>query len=150
MRHNANGMSKTKLYKVYHSMIERTMRTKDKSFKNYGGRGIKVCDEWLHDFMKFYEWSMAHGYKEGLSIDRIDVNGNYEPSNCRWIPMSEQSANRRTNHYITIDGQTKPMMQVAREHGVNYHTLFTRLSRGWTLERALATKDGRKEKGGIK
>ena len=76
-------------------MKTRCGNPKVRYFKYYGGRGITVCDEWMHNFEAFHDWAMANGYQEDLSIDRIDVNGNYEPSNCRWATMKEQRANQR-------------------------------------------------------
>lgn len=101
--HNVQGMSNTRLNRVYRSLIERCENPKCKSYKYYGGRGISVCEEWRRDFRSFYEWSVANGYREEvlangknrLTIDRIDNDGNYEPSNCRWVPMSVQCQNRR-------------------------------------------------------
>ena len=84
-----------KLYRCWEDMKRRCYRTLNPNYKYYGGRGIKVCEEWLKDFMSFYNWAIQNGYNSDLSIDRIDVNGNYEPKNCRWATKSEQQRNTR-------------------------------------------------------
>lgn len=101
----------------------------DSSYKHYGGRGIKICDEWIekeNGFINFYNWAMNNGYKENLSIDRINVNGNYEPSNCRWATAIQQANNRTNNHYIIYNKEKHTMTEWGRILNISYATLKTR------------------------
>lgn len=111
-------------------------------YKDYGARGIVVCDEWLNDFTVFYDWAMNNGYKENLTIDRIDVNGNYEPSNCRWVTSKEQQRNTRYNRNYTINGKTHCITEWCEILGINRNMVYTRINRGWTVENALLTPNG--------
>lgn len=97
-----HGMSNTRLHRIWKAMHTRCYNSNFFAFKYYGGRGIKVCDEWLHNFQAFHDWSMANGYQDNLTIDRIDANGNYEPSNCRWLTMAEQNQNKRAKNGYKI------------------------------------------------
>ena len=123
-----HGLSETRMYKIYKDMKTRTTNKNCPEYKNYGGRGIKICDEWLSDFRKFYYWSINNGYKDELTIDRIDVNGNYEPSNCRWTTQKVQQNNRTNNHNITYNGETHTMKQWAERLGIKYKTLERRIN----------------------
>lgn len=108
-------------------------------FKNYGARGITVCDEWKNDFSSFYSWAIKNGYKPGLSIDRIDVNSGYSPDNCRWATNKEQSLNRTDNKYITYNGETKTIKEWSDKTGLAYSCLLWRVDNGWDADRALTT-----------
>ena len=132
-----HGMKNTKIYRIWCSMKERCNNKNNKSYKNYGGRGIKVCDEWLENFISFYNWAIKNGYKEGLTIDRINNNGIYEPSNCRWITRKEQNRNYRKNHLLTYKGETLCLADMADKYGINRGTLLYRLKKGKTIEEAL-------------
>lgn len=132
----------TRLYKIWGSMKSRCFNINIEAFCNYGGRGITVCDQWKNDFKAFYDWAMSNGYKEDLTIDRIDVNGNYEPSNCRWATYKEQNNNRRTNFYIEYHGQKKTISDWARAYNIHPDTLRKRIKKyKWNVEEALNGKD---------
>lgn len=132
-----HGHTNKRIYRTWVHMKERCENPNVREYKFYGARGIVVCDEWKNSFESFYDWAITNGYEDCLTIDRIDTNGNYEPSNCRWVTMKVQSNNRRCNHFITYKGQSKTVTQWAEERGINPRTVFTRLNRGWSVERAL-------------
>lgn len=134
-------------------MKDRCYRKSDKKYKNYGGRGIRICDEWLgkEGFLKFRKWSYENGYDENApfgqcTIDRIDVNGNYCPENCRWVDMKTQANNRTNNNYIFHNGQTKTLSEWAKFYGVNQDTLWRRIyQRNMSLEKALLFDSKRRD-----
>jgi len=121
--------------------MKQRCKNKNSSYYHiYGGKGVSVCNEW-EDFESFFKWAMESGYKEGLTIDRINSDGNYEPSNCRWATQKEQQNNKSNNHVITYNGKTQTMKQWAEEIGMNYTTLVNRIVRNhWSVEKALTTK----------
>ena len=118
-----NGLSKTRIYKIYHRMVYRCRKDKtSEAYKYYREKNITVCDEWLGEsgFINFYNWSMENGYSDELTIDRIDSNGNYEPSNCRWVDYTVQANNTSRNRIITYAGKTQTMAEWARELNIPY------------------------------
>lgn len=123
----SHGSSKTRLFRTWANIKSRCLNQNNKSFKRYGGRGICICEEWK-DFSKFEKWSLENGYKETLTIDRIDNNGNYTPNNCRWVDLKCQARNRSNNH--TICGKT--IAQWAEETGINRGTILSRIEAGWS------------------
>ena len=132
-----HGKSHTKLYKVWKGMRQRCLNPNKKNYKNYGGRGITMCKEWLDNFEVFEKWAYESGYSDGLSIDRIDNDGNYEPSNCRWTTPFVQANNRRTCHLLTFNGETHNIREWARIIGVRETVIHQRLKRGWSIEKTL-------------
>lgn len=122
-------LSKTRLYHIYLGMKARCYNPKNETYRIYGGRGIKVCDEWKNDFMTFYNWAINNGHREDLSIDRIDVNGNYEPTNCRWATPKEQSNNTRRCIYVTYKNETHTITEWGRILKIDTDTLLTRYQR---------------------
>jgi hypothetical protein len=135
-RNFKHNMSHTRLFNIWSLMLSRCSGTKN---KNYGGRGISVCDKWK-EFNQFYDWSIKNGYDKLLSIDRIDVNGNYEPLNCRWTDRKTQGNNTRRNHIITYNNKSQTLAQWADQMNMKYSVLEARINRyKWTIKRALIT-----------
>ena len=128
----------TRLYTLYSSMKMRCSdKNKGRNRKDYYDKGIRVCDEWKNSFLEFYIWAITNGYNDTLSIDRIDSNGNYEPSNCRWIPLPEQQRNKSNNRLYTYNEKTQTLAEWGREYNISYDRLFKRLKKGWTFADAL-------------
>lgn len=144
--HVIHGKSHTRLYKIYINMIQRCEKEYSTIYEYYGGRGIKVCDEWKEDFENFYNWSIAHGYNSKLTIDRIDPNGNYEPLNCRWVNMKEQNYNRRSSHIFKIDGVNYGIRELSQKIDLSEKIIQSRLDSGWTLEEIINTPKGQRRK----
>lgn len=137
-----HGLSSHKLYSIRKEMISRTTNPKNKRYEKYGGRGIKVCDEWLDKesgLINFYNWSMKNGYKEGLSIDRINNDGDYKPSNCRWTTNDTQANNKTTSKYVTYNGKTQTIKEWSDELGYSRSLIADRLRLGWDVEKTLTT-----------
>ena len=122
-------LSRTPLYSVWQGMKGRCYNENDPRYADWGGRGIKVCEEWRHDFMAFHDWALANGYEEGLAIDRIDNDGDYCPENCRWATQKQQSRNRRSNINITIGNSTRTLTEWCEIFGLDFKAVVNRYHR---------------------
>ncbi len=139
------NLAEKRLYQIWADMKRRCYTKYRENYKYYGARGIEVCDEWKNNFESFKEWALANGYKEHLTIDRIDVNGNYEAQNCRWCTVAEQNNNKRTNKVLEFEGERHTISEWSRITGIDKSTINKRVfKRGWSVEDALMIKDGRK------
>jgi len=134
--HRKHGLT-TFVYRCWAHMMQRCYNPNNSQYNNYGGRGIKVCERWLHSFENFYE-DMGN-CPTGMTLDRKDNDGDYEPENCRWATWEEQENNRRNNHWVEYRGERKTIAQWERYLGVNKGTIRSRLHRGCSIERSLAT-----------
>ena len=135
-----HGKSKTRLYSIWKTMKKRCYYKKHSNYKNYGERGIIVCDEWLNErgFENFASWSLANGYSEELTLDRIDTDGNYCPENCRWATWQEQQINRRNNRRFYYKGKNLLAKEWSNLMGIDLRILLNRLyTQNWSIERAL-------------
>jgi len=140
----ASNSGKHPIYKAYGNMISRCYNEKIKEYKNYGGRGVIVCEEWRNSFDSFYQWAINNGWENGLSLDRYPNNetGIYEPSNCRWANDDQQQNNKRDNVLISAFGETKTRMQWVNDSrcSVSYMTLKQRIKHNWPIEEAITKK----------
>lgn len=136
----ASSFNHGRIRYVYYDMIRRCYKETDNHYKDYGGRGITVCESWREDCCNFYKWAKDSGYKEGLQIDRIDNNKGYCPENCRWVTPKENAMNRRCTRQVTFEGETHTLEEWANITGISYQVLADRIYRyGWTVKRALTT-----------
>lgn len=140
------AFKRKRLYVIWINMKGRCFNQSRPDYKYYGERGITVCDDWKNSFQDFKNWAMSSGYNDNLTIDRIDVNGNYCPENCRWIPFSEQRENTRQTRKITINGETKTIKSWCRQYGISYDMVIMRIHRGMDDVSALLTPRERKVK----
>lgn len=138
-----HGMTSTPLFTRWIGMKSRCNNPKNKKYNRYGGRGIKVCDEWENDFMAFYNWAISNGFEESLSIDRIDNNKGYSPDNCRWATPRQQANNTRRNIIVERDGEKVTLSDLCRNLGLNYRLVLSRIESGMTVEMAIS-KDFKK------
>lgn len=138
-KHGYAGKTKERLYNTWLNIKQRCLNSNNPKYHIYGGKGVSIYSEWKDDFIKFKDWALSNGYSDNLTIDRIDVDGNYEPSNCRWITNKEQQNNRSNNVFIEYKGMTKTLQEWSDDLGFCYKTLQKRLNHGWGAERAFST-----------
>lgn len=129
----------TRLYQIWRNMKARCFNTKNVSYEYYGARGIIVCEEWTKSYKSFRNWALDNNYSDILTIDRIDVNGNYEPSNCRWITNLEQQHNKSNNQFLTYKDKTYCISEWSKITGIKNITIRARIKRGWSIEKTLTT-----------
>lgn len=126
-----HGMTDTRLHNIWRNMKSRCLSITDPDFPNYGGRGITICQDWINDFTIFMSWAIWAGYNDTLTLDRIDVNGNYEPDNCRWVTQKIQCNNTRVNIKIQIGNEIHTLKEWCELLNKNYGTVHSRIFRGW-------------------
>lgn len=134
-----HGMSHTPIHDRWSRMHQRCENPKHEHYVDYGGRGIKVCPEWCGTagFIRFMEWANANGFRKDLTIDRIDVDKDYSPDNCRWITQKEQALNTRRNRRFTVNGETLTIKELSEKYNVPYWRIINRLKCNWPIEEAL-------------
>lgn len=130
----SHGLSHTRLYRIWEGMKSRCYRTDNVNYDRYGGRGIRICKEWLDDFVVFYDWAIQHGYNENLTIDREDNSKGYTPQNCRWVTIREQNINRKYTPrkrviIWIIDGVKKTALEWCEQYGISYQTVRYRINK---------------------
>lgn len=145
-RNTTHGLSHDRIYRIYYAMKERCYNQNNHKYNIYGNRGITICDEWLNDFQSFYKWSIENGYNENLTIDRIDNNKGYEPSNCRWVSVKVQSRNKSSNKIYEINGVKKTFIEWCEFYNVPRHLPYNRIRKGWNIIEALTTPPLKKYK----
>lgn len=138
--HNLHNSSKTRLYGIWQGIKQRCFNPKNKNYHNYGGRGITICEQWKDNFVCFQQWALSSGYEDNLTIDRIEVNGNYEPNNCRWLTRGEQQNNKRDTHRFNINGEILTIRDVSERYNIDLELIRHRISAGYTIEEILANE----------
>lgn len=135
--YHKHGLIGTRIYRIWANIKVRCFNKNKNEYKYYGGRGITVCKEWKNNFQAFYDWAMANGYRDDLTIDRINNDGNYEPSNCRWITKKEQCNNKRNNRVCEVNGKTYTVAELAIIYNINRSTLVAKLNKGIDIKKIL-------------
>jgi hypothetical protein len=137
-----HGLREHRLYSIWASMKTRCYNANSVAYKNYGGRGITICEEWMDEddgFINFYNWAMRSGYSNELTLDRINTNGNYETNNCRWADRITQANNTRVTQYVEINGETRTPNKWREIYNLSRSTYKWRISKGWDIVTALTT-----------
>ena len=135
-----HGERYSRLYAIWCHMKARCCNSNNHAYNLYGGRGITICDEWKNNYSAFKDWAINNGYKDNLTIDRIDVNGNYEPKNCKWATRKEQANNTRTNRYITYNNETHTLAEWSDITGIQRDVIKSRIEKGWNLDDVFSKK----------
>lgn len=130
-----------RIYRIYRNMLNRCYYKNSDRYKNYGGRGVAVCAEWYNDFQAFNKWALSNGYDDTLTLDRIDVNDNYTPENCRWVTLQQQCRNTTKSVYLTYNGKTQIIKDWATDLNIPYHRVLYRYHKGWSVEECLFGKE---------
>lgn len=136
-RARKHGNRNSRLYNIWNNMKMRCSNINSINYKNYGERGIKVCDEWFDSFENFYKWAMNSGYDNTLTLDRIDNDDDYKPNNCRWADYTQQERNRRNNHILEYNNEKHSIAEWSDITGIPYSSLWSRIKKGWSVEKAL-------------
>jgi len=131
-----HGKAKTRIYRIWQGMKSRCDNMNNSRYKNYGGRGITYCSQW-QSFENFDKWAIENGYQENLTIDRINVDGNYEPNNCRWITNKEQQSNKQYHHLLAYNGKIQNIAKWSEETGLPYSTIWKRINEKWDIDKIL-------------
>ena len=132
-----NDSTYTRLGRIYHNMKTRCTNSNYDKYQYYGGKGIGICEEWMDSYDAFEEWALSHGYADDLTLDRIDVDKDYSPDNCRWVSWKDQANNRTSNHMLTHNGKTQTLQRWAEETGIDANTIGQRVRAGWDVGGAL-------------
>lgn len=145
-RKGAHGQRNSRIYTIWNNMKLRCYNKNQNNYFNYGGRGIKICDEWKNDFTTFYNWAIENGYSDELSIERINNDGDYEPSNCKWANLHEQARNKRNNRFLEHDGKKMIAPDWSKVTGIPEKIIYDRMTKGWDDERVLTQPIGKSTK----
>lgn len=135
---NKHGLSRTRLYRIYNNMITRCYNKTKHNYKNYGGKGITVCDEWRTNFLEFYYWAIGAGYSDELTLERIDNDVGYNNVNCKWIKSVEQYRNRSSTILVEHNGKHQSITDWSKELGVSYQSLRKKIKQGYSIEEILS------------